>query len=230
MRRVFQIAIFACSLLSSVVSGIGQASVPIEKEPKHRLKFENEFVRLFDVLIPVGQTTKYHIHLYDGISVRVSNAQIIDEAIGGERKPFDIKYGMASFGARSSPETHRVVNSGKTDFRNIFIELLAAKNAPATGPFPILSDDHVILIDNDRVRVNRLVLKPGESSKMHTHHMHGLGIILYNSTIELIAPDGTKRKLDAKAGDYAWQNAGTVHIIKNIGSKVFEAIDIELKQ
>lgn len=206
-----------------------QKSVPIEKEPMHRLKFKNEFVRLFDVLVPAGATTKYHVHLYDGISVRVSNAQIVDESMSAEKKPFDIKYGVATFAARTSPETHRVVNSGKSDFRNIFIELLMPKNAPTAKPFPILSDGHVILIDNERVRINRLVLKPGESSKMHTHQMHGLGIILYDSKIELIAPDGTVRKLEPKAGDHAWQNAGTTHIIKNTGSTVFEAIDIELK-
>jgi quercetin dioxygenase-like cupin family protein len=217
-------------LLCLSVVAIAQESVPIQKEPMHRLRFENEFVRLFDVLVPVGATTKYHVHLYDGISVRVSDAQMIDEELGGEKKFFDMKYGIASFGARPSPLTHRVVNNGKSDFRNIFIELLSSKGAPATKPFPILSDGHVILIDNDRVRVNRLVLKPGESSKMHTHPMHGLGIILYDSKIELIAPDGAIRKLEPKAGDYAWQNAGTTHIIKNVGSSVFEAIDIELKQ
>lgn len=216
-------------LLFLSFSAIAQESVPIEKEPMHRLKFENEFVRLFDVLVPVGETTKYHVHLYDGISVRVSDAQIIDEEISGEKKPFDIKYGMATFGARPSPITHRVVNNGKTDFRNIFVEVVADKKAASTGPFPILSDGHVIIIDNDRVRVNRLVLKPGESSKMHTHQMHGLGIILHDSKIELIAPDGTKRKLEPKAGDHAWQNAGTAHVIKNTGTSVFEAIDIELK-
>jgi quercetin dioxygenase-like cupin family protein len=219
-----------CFLLSFIISGIAQDSVPIEKEPMHRLKFENEFVRLFDVLVPAGETTKYHVHLYDGVSVRVSNAQIFDESMSGERKPFDIKYGTATFGTRASPETHRVVNTGKSDFRNIFIELLAGKNTVTAKPLPILSDGHVILIDNERVRVNRLVLKPGESSKMHTHQMHGLGIILYDSKIELIAPDGTKRKLEPKAGDHVWQNAGTTHIIKNTGSNVFEAIDIELKQ
>jgi len=230
MKRVFQISYVVCILLSFIVSGIAQVAVPIDKETMHRLKFQNEFVRLFDVLVPVGETTKYHVHLYDGISVRVSNAQIVDESLSGEKKPFDIKYGAAAFGARTSPETHRVINSGKTDFRNIFIELLLGKNAPASKPFPILSDGHVILIDNERVRVNRLVLKPGESSKMHTHNMHGLGIILYDSKIELIGPDGAVRKLEPKAGDHAWQNAGTAHIIKNTGSTVFEAIDIELKQ
>ena len=230
MKRIFRKAAVACFLLSIIISGIAQDGVPIEKEPMHRLKFENEFVRLFDVLVPVGETTKYHIHLYDGVGVRLSDAQIIDEEISGEKKPFEMKYGIATFGARPSPLTHRVINHGKTDFRNIFIELLKGKTAPTAKPFPILSDGHVILIDNERVRVNRLVLKPGESSKMHTHPMHGLGIILYDSKIELIAPDGSIRKLEPKAGDYAWQNAGTTHVIKNVGSNVFEAIDIELKQ
>jgi len=101
-----------------------QAAVPIEKEPMHRLKFENEFVRLFDVLVPVGRTTQYHVHLYDGVSVRLSNTQIADESIAGKRELIDVTYAEATFGARSSPLTHRVVNTGKNDFRNIFIEIL----------------------------------------------------------------------------------------------------------
>ena len=206
-----------------------QNGVSVEKEPMHRLKFENEFVRVFDVLVPVGKATQHHTHLYAGVSVRVSNTQIIDEVVGGQKTPFVIKYGEATFGARPSPLTHRVVNSGKSDFRNIFIEVLPLKAATAPTSFPILSDGHVILIDNDRVRVNRLVLKPGESSKLHTHPMRGLGIILYDSKIELVSADGSKRKLEPKAGDFVWQDAGTTHIINNIGSTVFEAIDIELK-
>ena len=210
-------------------SAFAQTGVPVEREPTHRLKLENGFVRVFDVLLPAGKTSQFHTHIYDGISVRVSNAKIVDELAGGGKTRFEIKYGEATFGARPSVMTHRIINSGKTDFRNIFIELLPAKNAATAVGFPILSDGHVILIDNPRVRINRLVLKPGESSELHTHNMHGLGIILYNSKIELGAADGTKRILESKAGDFVWQNAGTRHIIKNIGSRVFEAIDIELK-
>lgn len=229
-KRLFLITAVICSFLSGVISVIAQENVPIKEEPMHRLKFENEFVRLFDVLVPAGERTKYHVHLYDGISVRVSNAQIIDEIMGGERTPFEIKYGAATFGVRPSPLTHRVVNSGKSDFRNIFIEILAGTNTTPAVAFPILSDGHVILIDNDRVRVNRLVLKPGESSKLHTHQMRGLGIVLYDSKIEISGPDGIKRKLEPTAGGHVWQDAGTTHIIKNVGTNVFEAIDIEIKQ
>lgn len=187
----------------------GEAGVPVEKEPMHRLKFENEFVRLFDVLVPVGKATEYHTHLYDGVSVRVSNAQIIDEAVGGEKVTFEIKYADATFGARPSPLTHRVVNSGKSDFRNIFIEILPFKNAAAETNIPILSDGHTILIDNKHVRINRLTLKPGESSKLHKHTVRGLGIVLYDSKIEITSAGGPSRILEPKAGDFVWQEAGT---------------------
>ena len=59
--------------------------------------------------------------------------------------------------------------------------------------------------------------------------MHGLGIILYDSKIEITSPGTSPRVLEPKAGDFVWQNAGTTHIIKNIGSTVFNAIDIEIK-
>lgn len=225
-KKAAAILIFAAIFISPAFA---QNPVPVEKEPMHRLKFENEYVRLFDVLVPVGQATQYHTHLYDGVSVRVSNAQIIDEVVGGEKTTFEIKYGEAAFGARPSPLTHRVVNSGKSDFRNIFIEILPSKNAATGSAFPILSDGHVIVLDNARVRVNRLVLKPGESSKLHTHRMHGLGIILYDSKIEISARDGTRQTIESKSGDFVWQNAGTTHTIKNVGSSVLEAIDVELK-
>lgn len=228
-KRTFHIVSIACIISSFVVSAVAQTAVPIEKEPLHRLKFENEFVRLFDVLVPVGGATLFHEHRYDGIGVWISDAQITDEAFSGEKEPVKIQYGVPGFSSRPTPMTHRVINTGKTDFRTIFIEILTSKSSGSAKTFPVLSDGHVVLIDNDRVRVNRLVLKPGESSKLHTHNMHGLGLIFYDSKIELIGADGSKRTLDAKAGDHAWQNAGTTHIIKNVGSTRFEAIDIELK-
>jgi len=227
-RKLKIVAAFILTFIF-ISSGLAQNSVPVEKEPMHRLKFENEFVRLFDVLIPAGKKSQYHTNLHDGVSVRLSNTGIIDEVLGGAKTSFEIKYGGATFGARPSPLSHRVVNSGNSDFRNIFVEILPRKDVARNTLFPILSDAHAILIDNPSVRVNRLVLKPGESSKLHTHPMHGLGIILYDSKIEISSPGSSARVLDSKAGDFAWQNAGTTHLIKNIGSTVFEVIDIEIK-
>jgi mannose-6-phosphate isomerase-like protein (cupin superfamily) len=220
--------VIAICLFAVAIPLAAQTAVPIEKEPMHRLKFENEFVRLFDVLIPAGQASLFHTHIYDGVGVRVSNADMIEEFAGGKKKPFVSKWGEASFG--SGPTfSHSVANLGTTDFRNIYIELLPRKDSGKPGVLAALSDGHVIVIDNPRVRVNRLVLKPGESSKLHTHTRNGLGVIVYDAKIEIVSPGASPRVLDVKAGDFVWQTAGTTHKIKNTGTTVFEAIDIELK-
>lgn len=217
-------------LLGCCVSTIAQISVPIEKEPMHRLKFDNEFVRFFDVLIPAGKSSLIHTHLYDGLSIRLSDSRVTEKFVaGGEDVVTEIKYGEARFGARNAPMSHQVLTTSKNDFRNIFIEILPSKGpASAAGVAP-LTDQHVVLIDNERIRVSRLVLKPGESSKPHTHPMKGLGIMLYDAKIEISGPTGSPRVIESKAGDFAWQASGTTHVIRNIGTKVFEAIDVEIK-
>lgn len=224
-------SLFSLVLLTSgfVCSVIAQTAVPVDKEPSHSLKFENEFVRVFEVFLPSGQMSQFHTHVCDGVSIRLSDSVLIDEAANSEKTPLDMKFGVASFGAQPSPTTHRIINNGKTDFRNLFVEILPTNNAAAATTMPKLSDRHIILIDNSRVRINRLVLKPGESSKLHTHAKHGLGVILFDSKFEISGPDGTKRTIESKAGDFIWQDAGTRHMIKNVGTKNFEAIDIEIK-
>lgn len=227
-KLIFNSVAIATCLFALAIPSAAQTAVPIEKEPMHRLKFENEFVRVFDVLIPAGKTSLFHTHVYDGVGVRVSNGDMIDEMIGGEKNPFVAKWGEATFGSRPT-FSHRVVNAGAADFHNIYVELLPQKEPGKQSALPVLSDRHVIVIDNPRVRVNRLVLKPGESSPLHTHTRNGLGVIIYDAKVEIVSQGASPRQLDMKAGDFVWQTAGTTHMIKNTGTTIFEAIDIELR-
>jgi quercetin dioxygenase-like cupin family protein len=228
-RKLFLNAfVIASCFFALVISLSAQTAVPIEKEPMHRFKFVNEFVRVFDVLIPAGKESLFHTHMYDGVGVRVSDAEMFEAFAGGEKKSFGAKWGAASFGS-GPPFSHKVVNIGTTDFRNIYVEILPQKGLAKTGSLPVLSDAHSIVIDNDRVRVNRLILKPGESTPLHTHTRNGLGIIVYDAKIEISSPGASPRSLESKAGDFVWQTAGTTHSIKNTGTTTFEAIDIELK-
>lgn len=227
-KLIFNSVATAACLLVLALPLAAQMAVPIEREPMHRLKFENEFVRVFDVLIPAGKISLLHTHVYDGVGVRVSNAEMSEEFADGEKKPFVAKWGGATFG--SGPTfSHKVANNGTTEFRNIYVELLPQKESGKPAVLPVLSDGHVILIDNPRVRVNRLVLKPGESSLLHTHTRNGLGIIIYDAKVEIVKQGASPQQIDVKAGDFVWQTAGTTHVIKNTGTTIFEAIDIELK-
>ena len=46
--------------------------VPVDKEPRHRLAFEDQYIRVFDVRIAPGDTTLYHSHQRDSIYIPIS--------------------------------------------------------------------------------------------------------------------------------------------------------------
>ena len=97
------------------------------------------------------------------------------------------------------------------------------------GTVPPLIDLNAILIDTPRVRVNRRVLKPGETTGPHAHVLNCLSVVVYDSEVEISSTGTAARAVKSKAGDVVWQAAGTNHVIKNIGSTDFVAIEIEIR-
>jgi len=55
----------AALLLGGLIPVAAQAPVPLSGEPRHHLKFENQYVRVFDVLVPPGDATLFHTHSND---------------------------------------------------------------------------------------------------------------------------------------------------------------------
>lgn len=206
-----------------------QSPVPIEKEPRHRLKFSNQHVRVFNVLIPAGATSLFHIHVNDGLSVRLADALIRDEALGGTPEDMPVKRGAVSFGYRPSPLTHRVSSIGSTPFRNIFVEVLPSTRKPPGVPPQVLVAGQTLVLENERVRISRLVLAPGQSIEMHTHALQGLGVAVSEGRIVIEVPGEKLRTVKFKPGDSQWYEGGTKHSLRNVGSAPFEAVEIELK-
>src|SRR5215204_1174014 len=101
-------------LLALLLPAPGQTPVPVEKEPRHRLKFENRYVRVFDVLIPTKDTSLFHTHVHDGVGIKLTDARIRDEPAGGSPDDITVTRGAVSFALRPSPLTHRVGNIGET--------------------------------------------------------------------------------------------------------------------
>jgi hypothetical protein len=65
------VSVLAAGMLLVASAALAVESiVPIEEEPQHRLKFQNQHVRLFDVLLPPGYKGLWHFHVYDGVFVR----------------------------------------------------------------------------------------------------------------------------------------------------------------
>ena len=55
-------------------SNSSQNPVEIKGEPRHHPKFENEFVRIWDVTVPGGDATLWHAHRNDNVVVTLAPA------------------------------------------------------------------------------------------------------------------------------------------------------------
>ena len=218
--------LLSLSLLSSVSA---QSPVAIEKEPRHQLKFENQFVRVFDVRIPPGDTTLFHTHTHDGVGIKLTDARLRSEVLGGSVDEVVCKRGEVDFTRFPNPLTHKVGNIGATPFRNIFIEILSSSAAPASTPSPAAVADHTVVLENERARVLRLELAPGQSTAERTHVLGGVRVALSEGNILIASPDRDARTVKVGAGDYEWVQGGTKESLKNVGSAPCAVVEIELK-
>jgi quercetin dioxygenase-like cupin family protein len=87
------------------------------------------------------------------------------------------------------------------------------------------------VLENQKVRVVRWVLKPGESSPVHTHSLDHIGVTLRGSTLhDIPAAGGAPTETEEKPGNVEFViGKGQSHSFVNVGKTTFEAISIDLK-
>ena len=95
-------------------------------DPRHQWLFENQYVRVYDVRIPPGETTEFHRHAYDSVAIFVSGGLVTPQVQG---EPWgnaeEIRAGDVSFsGDSKKPQSHRVRNEGTTEYHVILVQLL----------------------------------------------------------------------------------------------------------
>ncbi len=228
MKHLFRV-IFFLPLLASIQSFAQDAPVPIEQEPRHKLVFENEFIRIFDTRIPIGDVSQFHIHSFDSAFVCINGGETQSEELGKpiqKRPPFkagDVWYRPHA----TTPLTHRVSNLGQTDFRVLDIEL---RQAPTESDIPMakLPKEFIPVLENDRVRISRLTLIPGAKTPEHKLTRRALYVIVQASKAVFNFPK-ERRLTDYDPGDYYFASANVERFIGNFGDKVFEAVQIEIK-
>jgi len=209
-------------------SNSSQSPVEISGEPRHHPKFENEFVRVWDVTVPAGDATLWHAHRNDNVVITFGDVSLRIETLGAAPAESQWKFGDVKFG--KAIYIHRAMNVGTTPFHNLTIELLKSPGFLKDGAALPKQTGREPVLENDRVRVFRLSLAPGESTNMHTHPLPGLAVSLSSAEIE-IAPEGKGNadRLKVTAAEVRWRAGAVTHAIKNVGSTRFEAVDIELK-
>ena len=97
------------------------------------------------------------------------------------------------------------------------------------GPDALKGASHVYkkLMENQLVRVLEVRFKPGDKAETHWHPNHVI-YVLEDGSIQITPRRGETQKLDMKAGQVAWMDAGH-HEAVNKGKADMHALVIELK-
>ena len=92
--------------------------------PAHRLLFENEHTRVWEMLLEPGESFPMHSHEYPYLSLIIEGASLILSEEGGAERRLELEAGAVVWG--DIPDAHAVKNVGKTTFRNRLVEFKRA--------------------------------------------------------------------------------------------------------
>jgi beta-alanine degradation protein BauB len=90
------------------------------------------------------------------------------------------------------------------------------------------ADVYKLVLENDKVRVMEMSLKPGQTAKMHNHPSDHVIYIMNDAKFKLTFQDGKSGEFDLKAGQAIMMEAGS-HDAANIGKTVGRNLVVEIK-
>lgn len=181
-------------------SAVDPAAVPIEQEPRHRLVFANEFVRVLDVMLPPLYVSQNHTHTYDNVAVTILPG--IDGPQGQAR------IGFAGY-ARGG-YSHVITNPNTAPMRFIAVELRGPDHSVEAEDLP--QDAHHTVLANGKVRISRITLSAGEKLEAHQHAAGYVSVLVRGG-------DGP--------GVWKWHPAGEPAATVDPGKFPLEFVEIE---
>ncbi len=86
---------------------------------------------------------------------------------------------------------------------------------------------HKVIFENDKMRVLRVTVRPGDKANMHWHP-ENINYILSSGRLRFIKPDGTVADVDLEEGQVT-SSPEISHAVENIGTNEVQTIQVELK-
>jgi quercetin dioxygenase-like cupin family protein len=223
-------------VLASVA--IVAAQVPVSKEPRHRVTFENQQLRILDVNIPPGDKSLDHRHDLDvatvsmtmGTTTRIQSAG--QAAVERPSRPLG-DAGVTEYVGK--PGSHSIENIGKSPY-----QLFAVENLKTSGwsMAPAASGLATKMTRESRAfRLYDVSLSRETSQTSHTHAVPTLAVLIAG-TVMSDGPD-THAKANPGApiglkqltqpGQWILVPAGDTHHMVRLGPGEARIVEIEVR-
>jgi hypothetical protein len=212
----------------AMAQSVAPTVVPVEAASYHVPAFSNELVTVLNVLIPPHRESGYHRHSLDSVGVLISDTARTGQVLGtAATVTAPRERGSANFtNYAREPLVHNVAVTGDVPFHNIVVAL----RFPTPGRFAAgaRGQGYTQILDNERVRVWRLVLEPGQSAAAITQSAPGVRVVIDGGELVEVV-EGRDRSMAPRSGEFFWQDAGTTRAVRNAGTTRIELVELELK-
>ncbi|NUO82095.1 hypothetical protein HUU05_18645 [candidate division KSB1 bacterium] len=108
-----------------------------------------------------------------------------------------------------------------------FALVLTASTVSAQDVAKVAPDNCKLLLENDRVRVVEIWIKPGEKLRLHSHPP-SVTYVLTAGKLKTTLPDGKTVETEAQMGQTLWNDGGS-HEQVNVGTTEVRALVVEMK-
>lgn len=214
------------------------AQVPLSKEPRHRVTFENKQLRILDVNIPAGDTSLDHRHDLDIVTVSMTSGTNTRIQTGKEpatdRPPRPLGDAtVAEYAGKSG--SHKVENTGKTAY-----QLFAVENLKASGWSTAPATTGLATKMTREARAFRLYdvnLSRDTSQTSHKHDVPTIAVLISGSVMS-DGPD-TQAKANPGApiglkqltqpGQWILVPPGDTHHVVRLGAGNARVVEIEVR-
>jgi quercetin dioxygenase-like cupin family protein len=208
-----------------------EAAPLARNEAHHHVILQNDLVRIMRVLIPPNDATGWHEHNFDYIVVAVNGTKVhVDvrgnpQAVEGTMATSSVGY--TNYAGKHF--VHRVANRSETVNHQLAFEILL----PAPGSFAAsdrsAASQYKMETDNERVRVWRLKLAPGEVAALINQKAPAVRTILSGERLLETDSNGQVKEVAITSGDYAWLAGPAARSVTNSGVTPLELVEVELK-
>jgi hypothetical protein len=225
-------------LLVVSTSAVVAAQVPLTKEPRHRVTFENTQMRIFDVNIPPGDTSLDHRHDHDIVTVSMTGGTEIRIQNTGQpwttRAPRPLGDATVTEYA-GKPGSHKVENTGKSAYQLFAVENLKAGGWTTTPAATGLATKLTTEARSFRIYDVRLAQQASQTS--HTHAVPTVAVLVAGRVMsdgpdthaQTNAPAAVGlRQLD-QPGQWVLIPQGDTHHVVRLGTADARLLEIEIR-
>lgn len=204
------------------------AQVPVSKEPRHHVVFENEKIRLLNVLLPPGDTTLFHEHSTPSVFISFTKTNTVSQLLDQTPVKGTSGAGTVWFENLKPPhiKIHRVWNEDTASFHVMDMELLA--NDSGFTQKPLLLQHAELILDTAWARTYKIQLTRSGQLTVKDHPSAFLLVAINDGTITIIKK-GAEQRQSLQAGSFFWLEPEEQFTLLNQLNTVMNFALVEIK-